>query len=186
MNWSQRLNNRLAFMCMHAAPTEGGGGGGSGKTIEDKLTEAQSALTAEQDRVTSLTSERDTARNDLTTAQAEVTRLTGQFNALTDTATKAAADVTRLTSELSTVTADRDATKGKLTTAEGNVSRLEKLCNLNGVDPAQAVPSQSAKPGDKLSIAQWDAKLRAAKTPFEKAEITKAFEKAAAENLLAD
>lgn len=124
--------------------------GNPGRSIEDRLTDALAEVgTLTSDRDTAR-SERDTARNELTTARADVTRLTEQFNAATTTATTAQAEVTRLTSELATVTAARDTANANLTRANENVSRLEKLCGLNGVDPAAAVETQSQQQSSGL------------------------------------
>lgn len=169
-------------------PDDGKGGGGGGNptgTLEERLTAALNTLGT-------LTTERDTARSELATrtserdsAQSQATTLQGQFDALTNSAndlrtqlTTAQADVTRLTAEAATA-------KNTLTLANANVSRLEKLCGVQGVDPNKAVPTGGTQPQGTLTVADYDARIRGAKTPAEQAAITKEFEKAHAEGRIA-
>jgi hypothetical protein len=42
------------------------------------------------------------------------------------------------------MTSDRDAHKTRGDKAEGSVTRLEKLCNLRGIDPNTVVPASTA------------------------------------------
>lgn len=162
------------------APETGGGSGGSANppgTLEEQLTAARNDLTTARASIASVTTERDTARSELATAQTEVTRLTNQFTTLTTTASASAAEVTRLTSELSTVTAARDTVTRDLTTANTNITRLEALCGVQGID-SKKIPAAIPEPGAKSSMAEWSAKIDAAKTPADKAKLTAAFEKA--------
>jgi chromosome segregation ATPase len=144
-----------------------GKGESSAKNLDQRLADAKASLVDIQTQVDSVTRERE---QELTDAKAEVTRLTEQFNSATTTATAAQSEVTRLTSELATMTAARDTATNGLTRANDNVSRLEKLCGLNGVDPNQAVPSQSqqqsaglldkflkASPTDKVAMIRKDS-----------------------------
>lgn len=138
-----------------------GKGDGAPKPLDQRLADAKATLVDIQTQVDNLTRERDAAQNELTTAKDEVTRLTGQFDSVTTEATNAKADVTRLTSELSSEKGEHTATKGKLTTAESNITRLEKLCNVKGIDPAQSV-KPGAAPEDKPSLEDLGAEMKAA------------------------
>lgn len=162
---------------------EGKGGGGVVKTIEEQLTDAKANLVTMQTQVTSLTSERDSARTDLQTAQAEVTRLTGQFNSATTAATTAQAEVTRLTSELATMTSARDGLQTQLTSATANVGRLEKLCGLHGVNPNEAVPSESESTTSNSLLDKFMKASAGEKTAMIKSDGTALFAEAKARGI---
>ena len=70
--------------------------------------------------------------------------------------------------------------KSKLERQTMLVNRLEGLCDLRGVKPEEAI-----NPGHpheaKESLASWDKKLAAARTPQEKDAVVKAYAKAVVE-----
>jgi len=131
------------------------------KSAVDKLT---GDLTGEKKKVTDLTKERDDVK--------------AQFDELTITAKKSGDDLKSEQTKVTGLTKERDDFKALLDTANGHKVRLEKLCAVKGIDPnavPQDVPENTA---EKLTYAQWEAKLKTAKEAGNHAEVFAAFEKA--------
>jgi hypothetical protein len=122
----------------------------TGDSIENKLTSALGIITNYFRRIGELMSQ-------LSTAQDKATRATDQFNAV-------AGDLETRNGELKAEKEAHTKTQGALTqsntdrdNANGNVERLEKICQLRGIDPNQAVvvppaPKQAANTG----AAKWE------------------------------
>lgn len=179
MNRTQRLNHRLAFLCM-LAPDNGGGTGGSGKTIEEKLTQAQADLGVEQGKVQSLTKERGDAIKERDDAKKEAGDLQKQFDAMEKAANDARAELATANDKVTSLTKERDDANGKIVTKDARIKNLEALCKVKGLNPDQA-PQAVDEPQSAGSVADFDARIKAAKTPAEAAKITEEFEKAYSE-----
>lgn len=185
MNATQRRNLLFGFMCMvHHNPEAGTGGGGS-KTIEQKLTDATN-------QVTTLTGERDkaladktAAENNLTAMTSERDRIKSQFDNLTTTATETTNKLTSAQNEVTRLTGELNTVNTSLTKANEDVFRLEKLCQLKGIDPKQAVTQEIKSQTEKKTIGQWEAEMNAAKTPEARSAISTAFEKAVKDKQIA-
>lgn len=185
-----------AAMCcasreFYAKADEGGGGGGAGgvpggaekpKTLAEavKLLEAsevamaaaaaakeaaEAALAAEKGAKAAVEAERDTAKADAAAAIAS-----GQ-------AARKEADDAK--ARVTAVEGERDQAKALATKNAERVSHLEGLCQVRGVDPNAAI-TQLPEQGKKTSVKDWDAKLAAAKTPKERAQVNQEFAAAVA------
>lgn len=157
-------------------PEKGGGsGGGDPKplSLEDRLAAAEQA--------------RDKANNDLNTVNGQISSLTkerddsrAQFDELTKSAGKLQTDLKSANDQIATLTGERDLAKKDLGTANGDNARLRSLCSVKGIDANQAVPTGNESPADTQSTAaEWDKKLKEAKTPADRAVIMKEFSVAA-------
>lgn len=155
-----------------AADKGGGAGDAAPKTLEQRLTDATTEAAALRDQVATLTKERDDAK-------AESTRVQTQFDELSKTAKDAQDKITKIETELTDTKAKLTTTESTLATANTNVSRLETLCKLKGIPADQSVP-MVPKGEDKLSVSDWEAKMKEAKTPTDQAKVAKDFEAAVA------
>ena len=182
---------RYAFLRFNAPKDNGGGGGGSDTpkpqslTLEQQLSKARDDLAAKDTQIGTLTSERDQARTDLATRTSERDNLQTQFDSLTTTATETK---TKLTTAESTVT-DLTNKNAKLTTdlaaSAKNVTRLEKLCDLKGISHQEA-PADQGDQNTPSSTAEFETRIKAAKTPAERQTISAEYEKALAEGRIRD
>jgi hypothetical protein len=121
--------------------------------------------------------------NQLAQAKGDYAAIKNQFDVLTVDLKKERNDHLA-TKDL--LQAERDAhtkTSGSLTRAEANVSRLEKYCDLRGVDKNQVI-APPAQITDRLSLADYERKMAAEKNPAARAQLAAEFEKAAKENRL--
>lgn len=154
------------------------GGGGGGGTIEDRLkavTEDRDALKEKLTGLDALTKERDELK-------ADRDRLQELFDSLTKTATSAQDELKQTKDKLTTVTGERDTALRERDTANTNVGRLEKLCDLKGVDRTAAVPvAGGGSPQQQLSVDDFNTRLGAAKTPAEQTAVLNEFANAARE-----
>lgn len=185
MNRTQRLHQRLGFAAMifHAPPTDKGGVSEKPLSLEDKLAAAEKTRDEHKTSLDKATKERDDLKVERDTLQT-------QFDSLTTTAKKSADDLKASQDALTVVTGERDteqnahtATKGELTKAKGSITRLETLCGIKGVNPNDAPPALTT-PADKLTVADFDAKMKAAKTPKEQQAVVAEMEKAHTEGRL--
>ncbi len=154
---------------------------GSGKplSLEERLSKATDELTkvtgdlkTANDSLATLTKERDDAKS-------EFTKVKSQFDELTKTADKLKADLKTSQDTLEASTTDLNAKVKALTAANDNVGRLEKLCDVKGVARDASVPS-TPEPSAKLTVADWETKMKSAKTPDDQMKVAKDFETAVA------
>lgn len=120
-------------------------------------------FTAEKKKVTDLTKERDD--------------LKAQFDELTVTATKATADLTAANKKVTDTEKERDDFSAKLTKSEESVKRMKALCGVKGINPNEAPESVLENNAERLTYAQWEAKLKG-KTGDEYKAVMVEFEKA--------
>ena len=170
------------FVRIMLEPDKGGGGGGGTepKTLSDALASlgaVRTELATAQKDLATAQAEASTANLARQTAEANSARLQADFDALKLTAGEhktalatAEANVLRLTGELAV------ATKSVASSA-ARISNLESLCDIRGVDAASAV--STAKPAtERLTSAEWGARLKAESDPVKRQELVKAFEAA--------
>jgi len=157
---------------MRFAADKGGGTGGSESkplSIEDQLTAVRSELSTVQGNLSTLTGERDK----LVT---ERDNLKSQFDELTKTANLANADLAAVRGELATSKLNSTSITGERDAAFQNVARLEALCGVKGISKTAAVPS--APDASAMSEADFEARIKSAKSPAERAVIVSEFEQA--------
>jgi chromosome segregation ATPase len=143
----------------------------------DELTKANGDLKTASDSLAAMTKERDDAKS-------ELAKVKGQFDELGKTADTLKLDLKTANDACEKMKGERDSAQKDLTKANEDRSRLEKLCDVKGVDPKAAVPS-APEPAAKSTVAEWDAKMKAAKSPEARAQICAEFEKAVAEKRIA-
>lgn len=164
----------IGLTCKFFAPDKGGEAGGSKKplSIEEQLTAAKAELTTVQGNLATITGERDTLRGERDSLQ-------GQFDSATSAATSARAELVTAQGELATARKSITSLTTERDSASANVARLETLCGVKGINPSAAAP-QSKEPAT-VSEADFETRIRSAKTPNERAAITAEFEKAVSE-----
>lgn len=155
------------------AAEKGGGTGGGAETPKEPTTlaEAKAEIARAREEAKGANEARTAAEKERDDVKAENTRLTEQFNAATTTTTKAQADLKAANEQVTALTTEKADLNTKLTTANENVTRLEKLCGLNGVDPAAAVPAQPLNAGGANAgvYDQWAKATGAEKTTLYRA-----------------
>jgi len=143
MNKHKLLSTVVFLLAAHKGD-EGNGGGNTNKgTLEEQVSSLNATVTERDATISTLTKERDDARNETAT-------LKGQFESLSKEATDSKAKVTELEGKLTKATADHTEVSGKLTKAEESVSRLTALCGVKGIDPNASVP-ETKEPGNSGS-----------------------------------
>ncbi len=147
------------------------------------LDEARATISDLRGRLSAADGRALLAENAIAGIRIELANVTGQFDAAT-----LAANTAR--TELDTARANYSRISGELTTAQtslaaeqANRTRLEALCGVQGVAHAQAVGS-GTPPVAEASVADFDAQMKAAKTPEARAAVGAAFEKACQEKRL--
>lgn len=125
-------------------------------------------------------------KSDLDTEKTKVTNLTteleGERSKVTNLTTELGAEKTKVTN----LTTELNGEKSKVTdlttkhgTSEKRVGLLEAFCRLSGIDPKDA-PAELPEPKAKQTIAQWETRMKAARTPEDRAKVTADFNKAIA------
>lgn len=159
----------LPFVLLCLAPADDSAGGGGtpppspfaadtapgleGETLEAKNTSAAGIIsrlfTAGKDLVSRLS----TANNDRT-------RLQDQFDAVTADLTKEKEEHGKTKGELSIAKTTVTNLTGERDTANKNVERLEKLCNLRGIDITAVVPPNNQPENAAGNVWEQYSKLR--------------------------
>jgi hypothetical protein len=161
------------------APDAGGSGGGGGtpapkadspppepegNTLEDKLAHAKTLIASFFKDAARLTGELAAKTNDHR-------KLEQQFNDLQTTAQGEKDAHIATKGLLETEKAAHTKTSTELVAAQNNVSRLEKICDLKGIDKNQVIPAAPPAPtGDQTREALVN-KLNAEKDPVKRNEI---------------
>lgn len=112
-------------------------------------------------------------RSQLATAQGERTKLEGQFNAVSGDLKKEKDARIATQGELETAKTTIAGLTTERDDANKNVERLEKLCNLRGVDVSQAVsvPANEERKSADEQRADLVSKLNKAADPLERGQI---------------
>ncbi len=176
----KNILSRVPFiLCL--APNDGGGSAGGeappltepppppskppepeGVTIEARLMSAQSIIADFFRRIGELTSQ-------LATAGTQHTKLSDQFNAVSSDLTKEKEAHVLTTGELKKANTTIAGLTKERDDANGNVERLEKLCNLRGIDPNAAVPVPSSdRPDHEGKRAELVSKLDTESDPLKR------------------
>lgn len=155
-----------------------GSSGGNGSDNKPTGLTPEQQLTKTRDDLTAVTSERDQLKSQVSSLTSERDQLKSQFDSLTQTASKTKEDLTAAQSQISTLTSERDQARTDLQTSNGHKSRLEQLCAVKGIDTNATPPTPPESKGAKLTYAQWDAKVSAAKPGKERDEVMASFEAA--------
>lgn len=134
--------------------------------------------------LTTARAERDKAETDLGTETASHDKTKGILATTIETARSAVAERDTAKTNLATVTRERDDEKAAHGKTKEQLNLAEGALQVKGISTKEA-PAAVADPGAKSSVADWDAKIKAAKTPAEQAAISKEFEKAFADGLIA-
>ena len=109
-----------------------------------------------------------TASADLQSAQTEIANLKAQLAAgLGETG-----EVQTIKGQLASVRNELAEVRGELAVKVLNLSRLESLCGVKGIDPAAAVAVRPAVSAED-TLESFEAEMKAAKTPAERAQIVK-------------
>jgi len=155
---------------LHAAD-KGGESGGGGKTlsIEEQLTAARSELSTLQGSLSTITGERDKL-------VIERDGLKSQFDEATKVATSAQTDLATVRGELATAKGNITSITAERDSAFQNVARLETLCGVKGIKKDAAASSAPELPA--MSEADFEARIKSAKSPSERAAICSEFEQA--------
>jgi chromosome segregation ATPase len=170
---------QLTALFDRADDAKGGSGKPAPKSLEVQLAEVTASLTEAQATLSALTAERDTAQADLLKATGERDALQAQFDALTATATQTKDDLLASRAAVATLTTERDGLTSDLATSKANITRLEALCGIKGIDSKSAVPPDNNP--EPVSQADFEAQIKSAKTPAERAAIASKFEAAVAQ-----
>lgn len=140
---------RSPLLLTPADDNKGGGGGGKNLTIEEQLSSARNDLQVALDKAARF-------EQQLKDEQADKGKLQSQFDAATKEATDAKtklADVEGKLSDANVKIADLEA---KNKNFASSVTRLEKLCDVKGVDRNAAVPPLDEKSGNDAHVFdQW-------------------------------
>ena len=149
------------------------------KTLAAALTsleEARAAHTVTQTELASITSRAEAA-------ESERDSLRGQFEAATTSVDAMRAERDAALTELATareestrLSAERDEVTGRATRAEENVTRLERLCQVRGVDSKAAVTSVDGNPESSSTAADLRKQFAEISDPTERAKFWKANE----------
>jgi|GEM_PF-5712014 len=124
-----------------------------GETLEAKNTSAAGIISRLWAAGKDLASRLSTANNDRT-------RIQGQFDAVTADLTKEKEEHGKTKGDLAIAKTTATSLTTERDNANGNVSRLEKLCNLRGIDPNTAVPSSQTPENAAGNIWEQYSKLR--------------------------
>jgi chromosome segregation ATPase len=157
------LFSRIPFiLCNLLAPegTEGGGAGGEpnpnpeppkpeGATLESKLTSATGIISNLFRQVGAIASQ-------LATEKSEKKKVEDQFNAVAADLKKEQDTHKETQGKLSTTTTTVNGLTVERDNANKNVERLESLCQLRGIDPAQAVAPAQQSAADKTPSGKWE------------------------------
>lgn len=116
------------------------------KTLKEAtalLAERDTALSAAQQKLTELETSHAEA---LAAVTSERDTLRSQFDSAVEASTKTAEELAAVRKEFEGEKTARTAAEERASKAEENSSRLEKLCQVKGIDPSAAVPTGTETP----------------------------------------